>query len=149
LVDIGVKDAVHVPVVAIVAQEDLQPGQPYPTDKPVGIVDPYRKGTIKAGGRFWLCLYPGSIRSLRHNWTHPEFDVENCSEEATASAETRLRDFADNISIGYSELIDFLEADGYAGDNQGLGEIPDSVWIDYEAITGRKGGWAPYFTCGC
>ena len=76
------RDAVHVAVAPVMAGVDLEPGQHVglfadgtakPTKPHIGIVDPFLAERVAAGQRFWLWLYPGSITSLRHDWTHPAF----------------------------------------------------------------------------
>lgn len=79
----GKKDAIHVPVVAVVARELLAPGeavviQDNYANKAVvgestGIVDPFLKEDVQTGGRFWLFLQPGSVEDLRHEWSTPTF----------------------------------------------------------------------------
>jgi hypothetical protein len=76
------RDAIHVAIVPAVAAHPLRPGDHvgrlpdgtfWVTNEPIGIVDPFRTDLIEAGESFWLCLYPGSITSLRHVWSHPAF----------------------------------------------------------------------------
>ena len=76
------RDAIHIAIAPVVAGEDLQPGEHVglspdkkfvKTENSIGIVDPFLKETVKAGQTFWLCLYPYTITSLRHAWTHPTF----------------------------------------------------------------------------
>ncbi len=81
------RDAIHVavaPVTAPLLPSPLMPGEEvdaegYPEQfsklgsQMVGIVDPFLKVTVKSGERFWLFLYPGTVTSLRHVWTHPAF----------------------------------------------------------------------------
>lgn len=79
------RDAVHVAIAPVVcADESLIPGShvglvgntnavsiyshPY-----VGVVDPFLMGKVKHGEQFYLCLYPNTVTSLRHVWTHPAF----------------------------------------------------------------------------
>ena len=86
------RDAVHVAVVPVVAGQDLLPGDhvrlvagralrlglgmrraPGVT---IGVVDPFLDvAMVRKGECFWLCLYPGTITSLRHVWTHPAFQA--------------------------------------------------------------------------
>lgn len=76
------RDAVHVAVVPVIAGERLAPGLHVGFMKdgrmgvvvePVGIVDPFLKDPVEEGDIFWLCLYMGSITSLRHVWSHKAF----------------------------------------------------------------------------
>lgn len=78
------RDAVHIAVAPVTAAGPLAPGQHVgllggghefagPCDRPVGIVDPFLTAGVEPGQRFWLFLYPGTVTSLRHFWTHPAF----------------------------------------------------------------------------
>lgn len=80
------RDAIHIAVAPVEATCDLNPGQPIgllegsreqvgPTNNPIGIVDPFLKGKIKAGQRFWLFLYPNTVTGMRHYWKHPAFSL--------------------------------------------------------------------------
>src|SRR4051812_26859121 len=69
------RDAIHLAVEPVVAQSCLEPGQNVtqtgyryetPFCKFVGIVDPFLKEDVQPGQRFWLVLYPRTIKSLRH-----------------------------------------------------------------------------------
>ncbi len=39
----------------------------------VGIIDPMLKSPIYPEQGCWLCIYPGTVISLRHTWRHPAF----------------------------------------------------------------------------
>ena len=80
------RDAVHIAIAPVTADQDLIVGshvglKPGTTDlvgyfpsTAVGIVDPFlTERVVKKGQRFWLFLYPGTVTSLRHVWTHPAF----------------------------------------------------------------------------
>ncbi len=109
-----IRDAVHVAVIPMKAAHLLHPGQHIglvdqetagSVEKPIGVVDPFLKTHVKAGERFWLCLYPGSITSLNHVWTHPAFHaVESKPEDDPgpvpdkAASEKWLREYASRVS---------------------------------------------------
>jgi hypothetical protein len=77
------RDAIHVAVAPVTAAEDLEPGQRVGllsrgaasalAPEPVGIVDPFLRGKVLQGERFYLFLFPGTITGLRHQWTHKAF----------------------------------------------------------------------------
>lgn len=86
----GRRDAVHVAVSPEVAGDELPPGArvrrtdgdggrwvvAQAGEKWVGVVDPFLDHVIRPGERFWLCLPPGTIVSLRHLWSHPDFPAK-------------------------------------------------------------------------
>lgn len=81
------RDAIHIAVAPVTSGEALQPGQHIgfvpvgqietvglvDADSQVGLVDPFLTETVLPGQRFWLFLYPNTVTSLRHVWTHPAF----------------------------------------------------------------------------
>jgi hypothetical protein len=76
------RDAIHIAVAPVIATQRLKPGQHVglvadgqagSVEPTLGIVDPYLDADVKKGERFWLFLYPNTITSLRHEWTHPSF----------------------------------------------------------------------------
>lgn len=95
------RDAIHIAVEPVTASQALLPGEHVgrlhdgtygPTEAPLGIVDPFRVGTIPKGGRFWLLVYPRRITSLRHVWDHPDFPAAGMpsDEEIAGTVTTRL-----------------------------------------------------------
>ena len=80
------RDAVHIAVAPVKAAGKLYPGQhvglladgraAVKDVEKIGIVDPFLPGPVFEGQMFWLWLYPGSITTLRHDWTHAAFDGE-------------------------------------------------------------------------
>lgn len=128
--------------------------------QPVGIVDPYLKTSVAPGEQFWLFLYPGSITSLNHHWTHPSFPTETEATRMKGEAEEWIRRWAKNTDIegGYAEALEVAHAylthgeylsDGgrYEGAN-----VPDEFWEKYQIVTGltipsEKRG--TFFSCSC
>src|SRR4051812_40308454 len=79
----GGRDAIHLGVEPVVALETLVAGQHIglvgegassKCDKFLGIVDPFLAAPVQPGQMFWLIVYPRQITSLRHVWTHLDFD---------------------------------------------------------------------------
>ena len=170
-VDFG-QDAVHIATVSVEAGDRLFPGQHVGLDEDLrattktkdllGIVDPFINGQIFPGTRFWLFLYPRTITSLRHAWTHPGYDeaVKNSTvnklKNEIEESKVWLEDFANSMGFSYSTLMEALEngnndyATVYGSDASG--EIPESLWPHYERVTGRKRGEhdePKYFSCSC
>lgn len=81
------RDAIHVAVAPVTAGTSLRPGQhvgfapagqtevvgPVEPGESIGLVDPFLTDEVPSGQRFWLFLYPNTVTSLRHVWTHPAF----------------------------------------------------------------------------
>lgn len=185
--DVGGRDAVHVAVIAVTAAQWMAPAQDVglvdggltavaDTTKPIGIVDPFLKDTVHPGQRFWLYLYPRTITSLRHNWTHPEFEDLPVSSYVTPAtklaSELWLRNFAQNNGgPDYEHMIAAATGDRlrtthseesahYSAHNDGeylhfdgqdaSGEIPPEFWDHVENVTGKRITKRPsYFSCSC
>lgn len=178
------RDAIHIATAAVFATEDLNPGDHVgfvtkDNDKmgrseiaPLGIVDPFLPKPVKKGERFWVFLYPGTIQSLRHNWSHPSFDVRQQLIRAIEEtpAKKRMKAFAASLSgsedwdgnkhedVTFEELIDRATAyvnggeywsEGGRFEGQGL---YDEFWDDFEELTGLKvpeGDRYSFFSCSC
>lgn len=84
------RDAIHVAIAPATALTRLKPGEHVGiasfkdgeaqvdnlAGAVVGIVDPFLTDDLQAGDRFWLLLYPKSITTLRHYWSHPAFSLQ-------------------------------------------------------------------------
>lgn len=167
------RDAVHVAVVPMVAGIMLMPGrhvgvaadgrltvqEPY-----IGIVDPYLTNPVKADERCWLFLYPGSITSLRHEWTHPALPDESIVIVPTgmSASEKWMRAWAmEHVSENYYADGTFSEEEAYqyainAGHTHSIGPyesardyIDSEWWTHWEIITGASGDREAYFSCAC
>jgi hypothetical protein len=174
------RDAVHIAVAPVIAGEILGPGDhigfignAYTVGtiisgvKPIGIVDPCLTKPIMQGQKFYMFLYPNTITSLRHEWTHPEFEREDEIAEleptffklqGTADAEKWISDFAENIGSDYDEIM--YGAAEYLGRGEYLvrggtfeGEsIPDEFWKNYEIVTKKQipeSDRGTFLSCSC
>lgn len=179
------RDAIHIATAAVFALEDLNPGDHVGLTSPahdamgkasiapLGIVDPFLTEPVKKGQRFWVFLYPGTIRSLRHNWSHPAFDKRGALIEALkdSPSKRRMRSFAaslpveedfDGNPIGdpvtYEELIertkDYVKHGDFwseGGRFEGQGLYPE-FWVDFEILTGisiPENDQYSFFSCSC
>lgn len=163
------RDAIHVAVCPVVASHNMRPGAHVGfvdgsrelvayVDNTIGVIDPFfPEGTIiKKGQRIFLFLYPGSITSLRHDWTHPAFS--DCVSDAVARSETRLREIADMLEVHYEDVIS-PNFEVVCGDYINNGEdirdlwydVQEEFWLHRKVVTGEdvpedhRGG----FTCSC
>ena len=174
------RDAVHIAVAPVIAAESLKPGehvgfvsidgatadatntplQVGRSKKPVGIVDPYLRGSVRPGEQFWLFLYPATITSLRHEWTHPAFP-EPEAVPVRSSAEAWLRDFAEAVDLTYSGLMEaarnYLDTgeyyvSGYDTPERAYTDIAE-FWRCYREVTGQQVSSIDdnpmFFRCAC
>lgn len=110
------RDAIHIAVAPVVAGETLKPGEhvgivdgkAIGSARPcLGIVDPFLQDDVHEGDHFWLCLYPRTITSLRHDWSHPQFATEDPCDPWVA-----VRLVAAKLDVGVDTLMKL--ADGYS-----------------------------------
>jgi hypothetical protein len=166
------RDAIHIAVVPVVAGAVLAPGAKVeivddtavPADPGVGVVDPFLRAEVKAGQRFWLFLNPGSITSLRHEWTHPAFPlvdetlVRDAINRLGGDSQQWLSEFAKQGGVSYDELIEALEeGESISFNNETTRDEaqsqPDEIWRHFEVVTGKqvsqehRNGF--FFSCGC
>lgn len=173
LVDLNAgRDAVHIAVAPVVADERLSPGQHIGLDskgravqywrtssqQPIGVVDPFLLNRVNSNERFWIFLYPNTITSLRHVWSHPAFS--NDLLRSISKSEKWLRDYADSMGLSYGKLIEaaqtwieFEEYHTFPFDTPPRAyDDVDTFWKHYAAVTGttvpddRKEN---FFACAC
>jgi hypothetical protein len=162
------RDAIHIAVAPVIAAENLKPGQHVglagdsehaaATGTTIGIVDPFLTAPVKPGQRFFMFLYPNTIKSLRHEWTHPAF-----GEAAKSASEQWMRAWAvehvgddyygDGGKVGEEAAYAFAIRAGYdlsVGPYESARDhIDNEWWAHWEAITGGKGQRGEYFRCAC
>ena len=163
------RDAVHIAIAPMVAGEALSPGQHVGvlqngtaghSPAPVGIVDPFLPAEIEPGARFWLCLYPNTITSLRHDWTHPALDAVTgrIQSALVAESEVWLRQYAEDIGLSYGavmkaavEYIKFGEYHVFRDHDTPERAYDRGFWRHYEIVTGTvvEDHDAVPFTCSC
>lgn len=136
------------------------------------VLHPFLPHPVAKGERFWMFLYPQSITSLKHVWTHPAFvnapavevkaGLENCliPEDADEYIVSKkwITDFADSFDVTYNRIMEAAKewveygewfCDG--GRFEGC-TVPDIFWTHYERVTGTKvdaDKKENFFTCSC
>lgn len=165
------RDAVHIAVAPVVADEVLQPGDRVAFvagshkrvrrfGTTIGIIDPFLSDSVQPGQTCWLYLNPGSITSLRHDWTHPAFPQEHRTYlPAGASASERwIREYAVSIGLDYEDLMygadEWVRGGEYlvrGGLLEGIG-TPDEFWKHYESVREKAvsdEAKRNFFSCSC
>lgn len=143
------RDAIHVAIAPVVAGCSLKPGQAIEMKEGepgtvvaskysgFGIVDPFLWRGPEPGERFYAVLYPNSVTSLRHEWSHDDFPAEGASPD-DHDAEVRLREYARDQDVSYERLIEIMECGHRGGDEQMETTVPAEIWSLYEIVTGEK-----------
>lgn len=164
------RDAIHIAVAPVVAAEKLFTGQhigmtPEGTAtthvfNPIGIVDPFLRVPVEQGMRFWMFLYPGSVTSLLHVWSHPAFEKHAPRSPQQLESEKWLRAFADEWGMDYEEMIRRTTAgEGITAFGRSisgwseLGEDAGRFWSHLQILTGKMFSAEhrenTYFSCTC
>lgn len=175
------RDAIHVAIAPAVAGEKLYPGQDVivingvacsATAGRVGIVDPFLSLAVYPEQRFWVFLIPGSITSLRHEWTHPAFDdagrldagiklpagVQVTELGTCTASDAWIREFAGSVGLEYDELMSGARDWLAHGEFLNRGELLYDVdllagfWEHYAIATGRMVPASKrqnFFSCSC
>jgi hypothetical protein len=172
------RDAVHLAVCPVLATEHFLPGEHVGIKdgkaiknrgqtELVGIIDPFIPHCIVGGEYVFVFLYPGSITSLRHEWTHPKIDVipvpsPPVSIDNKAASESWLRQYAKRVNCyltpedAYKTLMDDIRgrAITYRGSEMhSFGELEDSEELKHHAqiVLGITINWGEfeYFSCSC
>jgi hypothetical protein len=170
IIEDGGRDAIHLAVDPIVAGEKIYPGDDIGIEnglavrrgKFLGIADPFLKNPIQQGEKFWLIVYPRQITSLRHVWSHPDFEetkpLDKESNDPIEVSKRWINDFADRIRQHPKSLTSaavlWLEEEEYTYDNsEAYKDHYDDFqefWKHYEVVTGKAPKTAePFFTCSC
>ena len=164
------RDAIHLAVLPVEANIVLQPGEHVGTNgdytNPIGIVDPFLKAKVEIGEKFWLCIYPRTVTSLRHVWGHPKVAPEGYGRvsmdykavEKKAISKQWIVDYANRLGLSYNQLMEGadekIKYDGYLVYGGLLeGECTeDAFWEHYENVTGTKVDQDKkenFFSCSC
>lgn len=178
------RDAIHLAVEPVTSDETLYPGQHIGVVdgkastlvEKIGIVDPFISGPIYPGESFWFVVYPRTITSLRHVWSHPSFPETSAEPVAVkppkpsvdkVAAVEYLKEYVNGYDYYDSnrDPIDLMRrctefaenALSQDGDeyfivygNDASGNIPFEFWDHVYALTGRRPKNPPqWFSCSC
>jgi hypothetical protein len=169
------KDAIHIAVAPVTANEEIMPGDEIgfidsaaglvgDCDKPIGIADPFLKRAIKKGERFYLFLFPNTVTGMRHEWQHPAFTTAMQASDKAADARRWIEQLAENIGDPF-DTFDLLMAhvqnciDGGSHFTEHGHESMRSIWYEneeqfwkhFETLTGNKKPhkYMSVFCCSC
>jgi len=176
LIDSSAKqDAIHIAVAPVRAAEKLNPGlgisftndnqvDVSKSNTPIGIVDPFLIKPVNKGEMFWMFLLPNTITSLRHQWTHPEFEESKREEvmkvldklTGVAEAERWLENHALELGLTKERLFEYAKEWIYYGEyiiEHGKGTFEQKLfWKNYEIAKNIKinsNKKVNFFSCAC
>ena len=161
------RDAIHVAICPVVANDTLMPGQHIGfitgstsvvdiVPDAIGIVDPFLRRPILKGQAFYMCLYPNTVTGMRHHWSHPALVAEVAlvkSSEAALAIPLKTSDAVGFITkLAVEHGLDYDEFMGYVREYVRSGNDAvdggrwegqllwgnDEFWNAYEEVTGTK-----------
>ncbi len=174
------RDAVHVAIVPVQASEEIRigglvklnaDGKAVCSDfgSAIGVADPFREQPAGKDSWLWLCLFPKTIKGLRHVWEHPAFAAEAMalpmrSDEKPAS-EAWLKDYVrrhcsyweNQPDGGYSEFLRYVRDERwiyyYGSDCHSLSDVDDAneLFRHLSVVLERRidALYFEAFTCSC
>lgn len=168
------RDAVHMAVIPAIAGHAMRPGEHVAvkdgkavgfTNDRIGIIDPFMGTFVAEGDRVFVFLYPNTITSLRHVWTHPAFPEEGAAtvppDSAYANSRLVLESIAANCDLTFNALMEAAEMwdedeeytiqQGSETWRNGFSGHAEEFWKHWEIIKGRKAKHpdASFFSCSC
>lgn len=167
------RDAIHVAIVAVQAGECLNPGDKViilngraykeKAQRALGVVDPFLSEEVDKLDWFYLFLNPGSITSLRHDWTHPAFSAEVKVESHQSDNMDVFVGIADILGKSVGELLykaeqAFNDDDGGICFGDDLDGWPSAEQVEefWRRFANHMGKPLPpnilrtaYFSCAC
>lgn len=116
--ELGVKDAIHVAIVAVRAAHSISRGsrcdlnkyrEAISSEKGCGIADPFTKNDIfKTGDVFWLLLDQDEVPNVQHQWDHPSIDFTPPVREPVM--DEAIQRAANSLGLTYPQLMNVCEA---------------------------------------
>lgn len=176
------RDAIHIAVIPLEAHDEIDRGAfirlklngkatQCEGDESIGVADPYISDwCIEPGQKFWACLKPGSITSLRHEWTHPAFPAAALTLDPNSIAgqvarklgetesERYIKDEGVEIDLTFEEMLqvarDYAKNGNYHNTGSNEAQLRDAAqfWKHYEIVTGEKvpnSSKDSFFSCSC
>lgn len=128
--ELGIKDAIHVAIVAVRAASPIKPGQrcgmnkereAVANEKGCGVADPFHKGNIGTGQVFWLLLNQDEVPNVQHVWEHPSVDFTPPSKEVKRNR--TIESVAKDFGVTYEQV---MEAAQFVVENDKLAVYPGS-----------------------
>lgn len=165
------RDAIHIAVAPVTAGGSFHAGErvgfmPDGTvgiraKELIGIIDPYLSEGVCKGERCYIFLFPKTITSLRHEWTHPAFEkrdpaVEEDTRTEKEKSEAWLRNAIAPTGVSYERYIGAVEEGDYInmGENEGVSVPADEEELKRHVavVLGREnsdGLDLHPFSCSC
>ena len=150
------RDAIHIAIAPVKAGDILRAGQEVSLDEKdqgiavlprgrakVGIVDPFLPRSVKKGEYFYLFLFPNTVTSLRHEWTHPAFEDKTAEKvleaigkmDEVAQSKAWMNSFATEFNMTGDDMVfaamAYLESGEYVCLNE---DTPDAAWSQRKAM---------------
>lgn len=184
----SLRDAIHIAIVPVIAAHKMAPASHVGLDKDgkasysfdgeyVGIIDPFLENAVQKSQKVYLFLYPNTITSLKHFWTHPAFKDDVPPLKQTSPLQTdksesiewlknyAIRevysdsDYYSDRDKAYEAMLSQVQSNElifYGKDCHGYGDVPDAeeLFGHLSIVLGKQIDRSyfednGYFSCSC